>query len=341
MSTALAVRPHIEILPVPRMSFDEMRDRANIVSASGLFRMTPQQALTLMMICDCKGKHPLEAFEIYHVFDGKCELKTQFMQAKFEQAGGSIDWHTISNTEVSATFYHPQTCPRGAKITYTTEDARNAGLLGKPNWKNTTSMLSWRATKLGVNRAHSACIFGFEVPDPEDQEDAPVNPARVALVDKLSARREPAKELHAPVAEVVAELKPHEAPPVPQEAASSEAKTEVPAPADPEWWALINVATLDCNATLAELAENHPDNMGLRTAVKPHQVLNGIVKAWVEAGLVTKDRVNTDSKRDNAKVHSLVQEMWDEDRGDVEAAVARYLGGHVSKLIGPVVAAVA
>lgn len=326
MSNGLAIRPQTELLSIPRMSFDEMQQRAQIVSASGLFKMTPQQALTLMMICDCKGMHPLEALEIYYVFDGKAELKTQFMQAKFEQAGGSIEWHDISNTSVSATFFHPQTCPKGAKVTYSTEDAKTAGVLSKANWKNVISMLSWRVTKLGVNRAHAACIFGFDVPDPEDQLDAPVSPARTALVEHLAGRRENPKDSHPPVAETAAALK---------EAAKPEpAQTPAREP-ESEWGKMIAAAVLDYNQGLAELAEANPSNVALRNAMKAQQVINGVVNAFLEQGLEPASLLNDKGKRDPAKVRVALDDIWANEPEDLTAEVAKYLADKMTEIVGP------
>src|SRR5262245_60604432 len=66
------------------------------------------QAVTLMLTCQAKGMHPIEALEEYHIVSGRPAMKAERMQAKFQAAGGKIAWKELTDTRAEATFSHAQ-----------------------------------------------------------------------------------------------------------------------------------------------------------------------------------------------------------------------------------------
>ena len=326
MSNSIALRSQTEIQP--RFNFEEMTSIAKVVSESGLFgRLTQPQVLTLMMLCEAEGIHPVKALQLYDIIDGKPTPKAVALLARFMESGGSVEWHEQGKTAAEATFTHPKTCPTGVRVRYTIEDAQCAGLAHKDNWKkNPADMLVARVCSRGVKRANPACILGMDIPEADEQPSPIETTARSALVDTLSKRRE-RPEVGTRVADTVAELKAAETPPVETPKPAAEPQTE--------WGKVIAEATLDANKALADMAEQNPENLELRKPLKVPQVVNGVVKAYVEAGTLTDDALRTDGKRDARKVAAAIQALWDEDREEVEAAIARYLGGKLTEAMGP------
>ncbi|NTW99941.1 MAG: hypothetical protein HGB35_08465, partial [Geobacteraceae bacterium] len=99
-------------------------------------------------------------------------INARSAQARFQAAGGCVQWLKRTDTECSAEFSHPQ----GGKvaITWTIERARQACLTGKDNWKKfPAQMLSARVVAEGVRACFPACLSGFylseEVMDFDDK----------------------------------------------------------------------------------------------------------------------------------------------------------------------------
>jgi hypothetical protein len=76
MSNGLAVRQPTEIQHAPRtFSFAEMQEMAEAVAKSGLFKMNGPQVLTLMLLSESLGLHPVQAVMRYHVYDGNFKFR--------------------------------------------------------------------------------------------------------------------------------------------------------------------------------------------------------------------------------------------------------------------------
>ncbi|NBV32410.1 MAG: hypothetical protein EBR81_01040 [Proteobacteria bacterium] len=78
--------------------FNEMQQMAEAIAGSGLFGLkTPQQALALGLLCQAEGRHPAEAARDYHVIQGRPTLKADTMLARFQSAGGRVEWPVYSD----------------------------------------------------------------------------------------------------------------------------------------------------------------------------------------------------------------------------------------------------
>jgi len=143
------------------------------VAKSGLFGMkTPEQAVALMLIAQAEGMHPAIAARDYHVIQGRPALKADAMLARFQAAGGKVNWDIYTDAEVKATFSHAQ----GGSITlsWTFEQARKIGLTGKDNWKNyPRAMLRARVISEGIRTVYPGCVVGVYTPE-EVQDFEPV-----------------------------------------------------------------------------------------------------------------------------------------------------------------------
>jgi len=156
------------------ITVDQIQTMANAVVKSQLFGMkTVEQATALMLIAQAEGYHPALAARDYHIIQGRPTLKAETMMARFQQQGGKVDWKTLTDEEVTATFSHPS--GGSATITWTFEQARKAGLTGKDNWKNyPRAMLRARVVSEGIRTVFPGVVLG--VYTPEEVQDIPTHP---------------------------------------------------------------------------------------------------------------------------------------------------------------------
>lgn len=169
MSNQLAVQP---------ISVSDMERMATSIAKSGLFGMkTVDQALALMVVAVAEGKHPGSVASEYHIIQGKASLKADAMLARFQQAGGKVEWHDHLDTKVSATFSHPQ--GGSLRIDWDMARAKAAGLGGKDNWaKYPRQMLRARCISEGVRAVFPAVLQGMYTP--EEVSDFTSAPASVS-----------------------------------------------------------------------------------------------------------------------------------------------------------------
>jgi len=149
-------------------SFGEMQSMAESVAKSRLFPgiQTPEQAFTLMMLCQAEGIHPMQAVREYHIFQGRPSMRADAMQAKFQAKGGRIQWIQTDAEACEARFSHPTHCPEGVTVRFAIEDARKAGLTNKDIWKNyAPNMLRARVVTNGVRMVMPGILVGIYTPE--------------------------------------------------------------------------------------------------------------------------------------------------------------------------------
>ena len=173
---------HASLALVP---LSDMQQMAKIGVESNFFGIKkPTEAMALMLIAQAEGKHPATVFSQYHVIQGRPALKADAMLARFQQAGGSVQWTERSDKACAATFSHPQ----GGKceIRWTLDDAKRAGLLGgKSNWNQyPRQMLSARVVSEGVRAVFPGVLGGFYTPEEVSQFEAPKFESAPRLTDE-------------------------------------------------------------------------------------------------------------------------------------------------------------
>ena len=160
----------------------EMQEMAKIGVESNFFGIKkPTEALALMLIAQSEGKHPATVFSQYHVIQGRPALKSDAMLARFQQAGGKVEWHTHTNEKVSATFIHPQ----GGSLTvdWDMQRAKEAGLTGKDNYKKfPRQMLRARVISEAVRAVYPGVLQGMYTPEEVGEFDTP-RPTRSVKVE--------------------------------------------------------------------------------------------------------------------------------------------------------------
>ena len=170
---------------------NDIQTMAVAVVKSGLFGMkTVEQATALMLIAQAEGYHPALAARDYHIIQGRPTLKAETMMARFQQQGGKVEWKTLTDKEVTATFSHPS--GGSATITWTFEQAKQAGLTNKDNWKNyPRAMLRARVVSEGIRTVFPGVVLG--VYTPEEVQDIP-NPPQSRDMGRVDVVEVPEEE---------------------------------------------------------------------------------------------------------------------------------------------------
>jgi len=116
------------------MSFADMQVAASTIAKSGLFKAwsTPEQVMTLMLLCKAEGSDPLSAVNRYDMVQGRITKRSQAMLDDFIKGGGRVQWLESTDTVAKGKFF----APNGSEHieTYTIEEARRAKLANKDNW---------------------------------------------------------------------------------------------------------------------------------------------------------------------------------------------------------------
>jgi len=153
-------KKELQIIPI-----NELQVMAQAACKSGLFQMpSPEAALTLMLLCQAEGLHPIQALRQYHIIKGRPAMRADAMQAAFQAAGGNISWVERNDKKCSAEFSHSQ----GGKILveWTIDMAAKAGLTNNPTWqKFPRAMLSARCVSEGVRAVYPAVVCGLYCPE--------------------------------------------------------------------------------------------------------------------------------------------------------------------------------
>lgn len=148
------------------------------IFASGLFKLDrPEQGEVLAMECLKQRMSPLELSRTYHYFNGQLSMKAEAKLAKFQQAGGEVDWIERTNEVVEAEFIR-----NGRKVrirstmaeylntdTPWTTDKTGKKVL-KDNWaQRPRRMLTARTISEGVALLAPDVFFG--IPTSEEEID--------------------------------------------------------------------------------------------------------------------------------------------------------------------------
>ena len=156
----------------------EVRVMAKSAAASKLFSAkAEEQIFVLMLLAQSENIPPIKAMMAYDIIQGQPALKASEALARFMDCGGKIKWIKSDKESAKAEFSHPSS--GSFEYEYTFEDAQDAGLTSKDNWKkNLKAMLRARCTSAGIRMSYPRCLNNMylseEVQDFEPIEDAEV-----------------------------------------------------------------------------------------------------------------------------------------------------------------------
>jgi len=148
------------------ISFSEMDQMAGAIAQSGLFGMKDKNSvLALMAVAQAEGLHPATAARDFHIIQGRPALKADAMLARFQNAGGKVDWEVYTDEKVTGLFSHPN--GGSLSVTWTIEQATKIGLV-KPGsgWqKFPRAMLRSRCISEGIRSVFPGSVTGFYSPE--------------------------------------------------------------------------------------------------------------------------------------------------------------------------------
>ncbi len=296
--------------------------------------MTEEQAFMLMMISEATGDHPVMALLRWDIVKGKPAMKSAYVLARFQQAGGKVEWVTTTDTEVHAIFSCREH-PKPFRVTLTLQelkdrkiamawDKQSNGWKLKYNYVNhARSMLRWRAVSEAVRAINPGILMGMmtdvEAEDlPGPGQSVSEATTRSKLIDHLEKRKEKPEDVVDAHGEVIG-------PPTAQEPASEAKPAATPGT---EWGKWIASELDEWNIDREKMAEHHPELGGLAKKVTPMQVVNHLVKVSVGTD---QSSLYTAGKRDPAKVVAFMTELWTTDQEWIEEETRSYLAEIIAK----------
>jgi hypothetical protein len=325
-------------VPAPAYSFAEKMEMARMVASSGLFPnvTNPQSAMTLMMLCEADGLHPVEAMRRYHILHGRPAMRADAMQAEFQAKGGRVEWVESTEEACEAMFRHAVHAPNGFPVRVTIEEAKERGLYNtNPNYKKyPRQMLRARCISEGVRAVLPGIVVGVYTPEEvEGFERSPkvvnVTPAASqadAIGDEL------VQQLDAPTPREKARRRQEERYPEPK----GNPKDRHPAPEDVAaaldqhdartYQEVISDIVRGADAEWAETARRldiEPDPKN--PVVNAFQVENHITTWALGAGVLKPEHVEVDGKRDRKMMVDALSKLHRRNPDRFVGLVASYV----------------
>ena len=185
-------------------SVTELEIMANHIVKSGLFGLRKtEEAVALMLVAQAEGRHPGTVAAEYHIIQGRPALKADAILARFQSAGGKVEWSEYTDECVSGTFSHP--AGGSLKVDWDMNRAKAAGLGTKDNWKKyPRQMLRARVISDGVRGVYPAVLQGFYTPE-EVQDFAPSTSTSAPASAPAPAPAKKAKKVEPEVIEIKTE----------------------------------------------------------------------------------------------------------------------------------------
>lgn len=172
------------------ISVRDIEVMANAVAKSKLFGVsTADQAMALMLIAQAEGLHPAIAARDYHIIQGRPALKADAMLARFQQAGGKVEWTSMTDDRVAGKFSHEQ--GGSVEIDWDMTRAKAAGLGGKDMWKKfPRQMLRARVISEGIRSVFPGVTSGVYTPEEVEDFEKPKDMGRAERVSEPEKPRE-------------------------------------------------------------------------------------------------------------------------------------------------------
>lgn len=155
--------------------YTDLERMAGVVVKAGLFPgiKTEQQALTLFLVAQAEGLHPMTAALRYNIIQGRPAMKAEAMLASFMERGGTVNWAEYTDEAVTGVFTS-KGVPTGVSVRWTMADARKAGITMNQTWaKYPRQMLKARVASDGVRMADPSVNSGRYTPEEVQDFDEP------------------------------------------------------------------------------------------------------------------------------------------------------------------------
>lgn len=165
-------------------SVHDIQLMADAIAKSNLFGIKkPEEAMALMLIAQAEGSHPAIAMRDYQLIQGKPALKADAMLARFQSAGGKVEWLELTDKRVAAKFSHPS--GGSVSIDWDIKRADAAGLASKEMWKKyPRQMLRARVISEGIRTVFPGVLVGSYTPEEiQDMDQKPETKFKGVTID--------------------------------------------------------------------------------------------------------------------------------------------------------------
>jgi hypothetical protein len=162
----------------------DIKEMAEVAATSRMFGFkNPQEAMAIMLLCQAENLHPAVAMRDYHVIQGRPALKADAMLARFQQAGGSVQWKDYTDEKVTGIFSHPS--GGSLEVSWSLAQAKSIGIANKDNWKNyPRAMLRARCVSEGIRSVYPGCVVGVYTPE-EVQDFTPNKTIDMGVAERV------------------------------------------------------------------------------------------------------------------------------------------------------------
>ena len=163
--------------------FGDLQQMATVVAKAGCFGFkTMEQAAALMLVAQADGLHPAKAATHYHIINGKPSLTADAMLARFQQAGGRVNWDAYSDDGVTGTFSHA--LGGSVSITWTIARAKKAGVGNLDKFP--AAMLRARCISEGVRTVYPGVIVGMYTPEEVSTFEQPIRTLELETIQETA-----------------------------------------------------------------------------------------------------------------------------------------------------------
>ena len=168
--------------------FSEIESMGLVAAKSKLFGFkTPEEAMSIMLLCQAENMHPAVAMRDYHVIQGRPALKADAMLARFQQAGGTVAWKVYTNDEVTGVFSHP--AGGSLEVSWTMAQAKSIGIANKDNWRNyPRAMLRARVLSEGIRAVYPGCVVGVYTPEEVQDFEPKAKPVDMGTAERVDVQ---------------------------------------------------------------------------------------------------------------------------------------------------------
>lgn len=199
----------------------ELFSRSNLVPEA--LRGKPDDVLLVLWTGREFGLGMIASLKNVHVIKGTTTFSADALHGLVKACPECLYFHLVETTGEQATYEtHRRGEPKSVALTYTIGDAKQAGLLSKPNWSGNTKAMLRAAAKRSLARAvYGDVIAGLYSPDelqegpgvidvtPEPEKPAaPVETKTEGLARKAKEKRQSAAPARAPDVEVISASEP-------------------------------------------------------------------------------------------------------------------------------------
>ena len=162
----------------------DIQQMAEVAAKSRMFGFkNSEEAMAIMLLCQAENLHPAIAMRDFHIIQGRPALKADAMLARFQQAGGSVQWKDYTDEKVTGVFSHPS--GGSLEVSWSLAQAKSIGIANKDNWRNyPRAMLRARCVSEGIRSVYPGCVVGVYTPE-EIQDFKPYKPIDMGIAERV------------------------------------------------------------------------------------------------------------------------------------------------------------